>query len=219
MSYTKAMTSALLVLGALFTSSAQAISYQVSIDTSLLSGTAAQLALDFIDGGPPANSAAVSGFATDGTLGTQVSSGDVTGNLPVTVTLADTQFFNELLADITLGTSLSFIFTPTTNGPDVGSLPDSFSAFLLDPLSGLPLFATTHPSGADALFQFDIDGTETGMLSVFAALNDEVGISVAPISQQVPEPGTVALLAIGLAGVCVLRRRIKQATSSFATVE
>lgn len=145
-------------------SSAQAVAYKVSNDTSGLSGTVAQLALDFIDGGPSSNSVSVGDFATDGTLGGAVSVGGVAGTLPGAVTLTDSAFFNESLTDITLENTLSFVFTPSANSPDPGSLPDAFTAYLLDVVSGLPLFDTTDPSGASALFQFDIDGSPLGAL-------------------------------------------------------
>ena len=54
-----------------------------------LVGTAAQIAVDFIDGGPPANTVTLAVFTTDGTLGANSTSGDVTGALPGTLTLGD----------------------------------------------------------------------------------------------------------------------------------
>lgn len=188
------------------TNAAFATVLEVTIDTTNLAGTPAQIALDFIDGGAPANSMTVSGFATDGSLGAQTPTRDVTGSLPGDVTLTDADFYNELLANITLGTSISFLFTPTSNLPDPRSVPDAFSVFLLDPVSGLPLFPTTDPSGADALFQFDIDGTELGALRVFDAPGGEVALSVTPVQQQVPEPGTALLIALGLVGAFFARQ-------------
>ena len=119
----------------------------VSVDTSGLAGTSAQLAFDFIEGGTPSNTITISGFLTDGTLGSASSSGDVSGTLPGTVILNDSSFFNEYLTDITLGSSFSFVFGATANGPDSGSLPDAFSLFLIDPNTGQALFPTTDPSG------------------------------------------------------------------------
>lgn len=204
----KVVTSvAMLYFSLLLPSFTHASVYKVSIDTSTLSGTAAQLALDFIDGGLPNNTITVSSFATTGTLGATASLGDVTGALPGTVTLGDADFFNEHMADILLGTSISFIFTPTANPPDVMSLPDAFSLFLLDPLSGLPLFATTDPTGADALFHLDIDDTVGGTLQVFDATNQEVAVSVISQNQTVPLPGSLALFSVGFYAVLAVRRR------------
>src|SRR5690348_5894551 len=88
---------------ALVTQIGWAVPIQFSIDTSSLSGTSAQLAFDFIDGGPPPNTASVSGFATDGTLGAVSTVGGVVGTLPNTVTLTDSAFFNEYLQALILG--------------------------------------------------------------------------------------------------------------------
>jgi hypothetical protein len=191
-----AAATASIVISLLLAEPAQAVPYQVLIDTMGLSGTQAQLALDVLDGGPPANAIAISSFSTDGTLGNTSSLGDVTGTLPGPVTLGDGSFFNEHLADLTLGTSLAFIFTPTGSAPDAASLPDAFTVFLLDPLSGLPLFATTDPTGANALFQYDIDGTTLGSLRVFEASKQEITLSIEQARQSVPEPATWTLLLL-----------------------
>lgn len=46
-------------------SSAQAVAYKVSMDTSGLSGTIAQLTFDLIDEGSPSNSVTIGDLATD----------------------------------------------------------------------------------------------------------------------------------------------------------
>ena len=74
----------------------------VTVDTSALAGTQADLAFDLIDGGPPPNTVTLSEFTTGGTLGASSSTGDVTGAFPGVVTLADTSFFSEYLQNETL---------------------------------------------------------------------------------------------------------------------
>jgi len=165
----------------------------VSVDTSGLAGTSAQLAFDFIDGGSPSNTITISGFSTDGTLGGVVPSGDVTGSLTGTVVLSDSSFFNEYLTDITLGSSFSFVFSATANGPDASSIPDAFSVFLLDPGTGLALFGTADPTGADSLVTFNIDGSPTGTLSVYSG-----SVTAGLPASGVPEPSMIWMLAIGL---------------------
>jgi hypothetical protein len=176
----------------------------VNVNTSPISGTSAQLAFDFIyGGGPSSNTATILDFSTTGTLGTNgPNSGDVTGTLPggVSLSTAGGSFFNEYLTDITLGTTFSFQLDATTNAPGVGSLPDAFSFFLLDPNTGLPLFTTTDPSGADSLLTFNIDGSSQGALSVFSAPGGESVVSVT----SVPEP--CALLLIGTVLALLLLR-------------
>jgi hypothetical protein len=173
---------------------AWAAAYQFTLDTAPLNGAAAQFALDFIDGGPPANSVAVTGFASDGVLGGSTPTGDVVGMLPGGVILGDGDFFNESLTGITLGDSISFVFAATGHAPAGGSSPDSFSVFLIDPSTGSPLFATTDPvPGSNALFRFDIDGTAEGVPLAFSARNGEVALTVALLT----EPATWTLFAVG----------------------
>jgi hypothetical protein len=176
--------------------------YSVAVNTSPISGTSAQLAFDFIDGGPPSNTIRVSNFSTDGTLGSNSPTGGVTGTLPGTVTLTDSSFFNEYLTNITLGTSFSFLLDATTNGPTV--LPDAFSLFLLDPVTGFPLFTTTDPTFSNSLLTLNIDGSPQGALTVYSAPGGEVVTTATPVS-AVPEPGTLMLM--GIAVVCILSRR------------
>lgn len=194
-------------------SSAQAVTYKVSIDTSAISGTVAQLALDFIDGGPLSNSVLVTSFTTDGTLGASLSAGGVAGTLPGVVTLTDSAFFSELLTEMTLGNSLLFLFDPSASPPDPGSLPDAFTVYLLDVVTGLPLFDTTDPTSANALFQFDIDGSRLGALTPYAAPGGAVTLSVTRAPSPVPEPSVFLLLSLGLAGI-YLHGRLKSRETS-----
>src|ERR1700730_5269138 len=88
-------TLGLLAIVVLISSRAHALPIQITIDTSSLAGMNAALAFDLINGGPPANSMTISGFASNGTLGAGSSTGGVTGAFPGTVTIMDTAFFNE----------------------------------------------------------------------------------------------------------------------------
>ena len=180
----------------------------VDVNTSPLSGASAQLGFDFIDGGSPSNTITLSDFSTDGTLGGVFPTGGVSGTLPGTVTLTDSFFFNEYLTNITLGNSFSFILDATTSGPDLGSLPDAFSLFLLNPVTGLPLFATTDPTGSDSLLTLNIDGSTLGTLDVFSAPGGESVVTVTRVSVT-PEPGTLLLLGSGLALFSLRRKKVK----------
>lgn len=183
--------------------------YQVTVDTTPLAATQMQLAFDFIDGGLPSNTVTASAFTTNGSLGVSSVSGGVNGMLPGTVALTDTSFFNEYLQLITLGTSLSFVLDATTLGPDLGSAPDSFSFFLLDPSTGFPL-ATDDPTGAGALLTLDIGGSATGVLRIFSTLGGEAIVTAVPvIPMPVPEPGTLLLLGSGLMGFLIPWRRLR----------
>jgi hypothetical protein len=178
----------------------------VTINTTGLAGTAAQLALDFVDGGsPPSNIVYVSGFSTNGSIGTSTSTGDVTGDLGATAFFGDTSLFNELLTALTLNSTLSFTFDASANPPSSGGIPDSFSVFLLDAVTGLPLFATTDPTGSDALLQFDL--TNPGQLTLFDAPGGEATITLGSAPTAVPEPTTALLLVTGAAASIFRRRR------------
>jgi len=175
--------------------------FDIVIDTNALSGVAAQLAFDLIDGDLTVNNTAtISNFSTDGTLGTASSSGGVTGTLPGTVTIADTEFFNELLQPLTLGSIISFTLALTEN---FAGIPDQFSLFLLDDV-GSPLFSTTDPLGTDALFVVDITGAAFGDFQAFSPTSSPAAtISATPV----PEPTSLLLLATALASAAVVRKR------------
>ena len=184
----------------------------IFVDTGPLLGTAGNLAFDFLDSDPASNTVTIINFSTDGVLGAAAPvGGPITGFLPGDVTIQDGDFFNELLQEISFGSTLSFRLEPTafTVG---GIFPDSFSFFLLDPAL-LPLFPTSDPTGADALFTIDIDGSPTGQVTTFAATGPPPGSSelVTFRVSSVPEPATIWLVAVGIAGVVGLRRRYDSA--------
>jgi hypothetical protein len=107
--------------------------------------------------------------------------------------------FNELLQPITLGSSLQFKLQTSNLFNPGGLAPDSFAFFILDGAASLPLFATSDPTGAGALFAVDLTGANDG-LSVFAApIGGPVWTVQPPASGSVPTPGALLLL---MAGIC-----------------
>lgn len=179
--------------------------YSVTVDTSSLSGTSADLAFDLVDGGSASNTLTISGFATDGTLESVTPTGEVTGALPGTVTVEDSpsSFFNEYLTGIALGSSFSFNFDVTENGPGSSGTPDVFSLFLLDPTTGLPLFTTSDPTGSDSLFTINLDGSALSVYSSSVTANSG--------SVPAPEPNALLLMVGGVGGILLLLRRRKSA--------
>jgi hypothetical protein len=131
-----AVVAALLVLSALAVhSTARAqTDYDVTINTSSLSGTSATLTFDFLaGGGTQSNSVTLVDLSTNGTLlSGGENSGSVIGSLPGAATLTNASFFNELQQGITLGSTISFQLDATRNAPSAGSLPDTFSFFILN---------------------------------------------------------------------------------------
>ena len=180
---------------------AQATTLSVSIDTSALSGTAASLAFDLIDGDGSSgnNSVSISGFTSDATLGSASVSGGASGSLPA-VTLTDSSGFNELLQFLSLGISISFTVTLTDNHGTAGSDPDQFAFFLLDGFGINSLVATTQPVGANALFTYDITGHKPGSLQVYSPVGgtgNPAWTATIVNSSGLPEPGTLALFGLG----------------------
>jgi hypothetical protein len=197
------LTASYLFCLALIAGSAFATPFTVTIDTSALIGSNVQLAFDFIDGGPPANSLTISNFLTDGTLGSLTTIGSVSGDIATSLVMEDSSFFNEALYDITLGTTLSFLFAATNNSPDAASFPDTFSFFLIDPITGLSFIATADPTGANTLFAVEINGAPSGNQLVFSGIDVDVPVTIS----AVPEPGTGPLVLSALLGLLALKLR------------
>lgn len=170
----------------------------VTVDTSGIAGTDADIAFDLIDGGTPANTITLSNFTTDGTMGASSATGDVTGSLPGAVTIGDTSFFNEYLQNVTLGTTFSFVLESTNLPEDPGSFPDGFSLFVLDHASGLPIGTTTDPTGAGALMLWTLGTTSP---ELYASDTMRIGIGAVPPTNGVPEPSTLPLALVGLLAI------------------
>jgi hypothetical protein len=181
----------------LFNLPAFATSIVVDVHTSPITNISSEiLAFDFISGLGPhlPNTVTISDFTTDGQLGTPgPNTGNVTGSLPGPVTLSTTgfSFFNEYLNGITLKTDFSFQLDATTFGPGPLAFPDSFSLFVLDPLTNQSVFSTSDPTGSDALMVFSIDGSSAGALNIYSG----AGFTVTAL---VPEPSTVLLTGSGI---------------------
>ena len=187
--------------------------FQVTIDTSPIAGSAGSLAFDFLDLDPSFNAVQIAGFLSDGVLGSTITmGGPISGALPGSVRIEDTDgaFFNELLQEITFGSAITFSVELTAFNSGA-FLPDSFSFFLLDSTGLVPLFTTSDPTGADALFAIDVDGSTSGQLSAFAPTGLAPGATSEVMwrVQPVPEPSTSLLLVVGLlaVGACARFKR------------
>jgi hypothetical protein len=202
-----ACNSSVPVIAAVFATSALAVhstaraqsDYDVTINTSSLSGTEATLTFDFLaGGGTQSNRVTLSDFSTNGTLlSGGVNSGSVSGSLPGTAALTNAAFFDELQQGITLGSTITFQLDATRNAPSTGSLPDTFSFFILNRAASASLVNTTDPTGANSLFTLQIDGSSAGALGVYASM-PAVPIRIA---SAVPEPATPLLFLGGLLGI------------------
>ena len=177
----------------------------VTVNTSGLTGTF-QIEFQLLDGngtGDGNNTATLSGFNFGGgaSSGTPTLNGNASGDLSTTVTLTDTTFFNTFQQSFTAGSALSFVLDLTTN-VDTGGVPDEFSFFILD--SSGNNITTADPGGSSVIA--DINST-TPTVTTFSGTGAFAGLSVTETSATVPEPGTLLLIASGLAGLVAFGRR------------
>lgn len=144
--------------------------YNVMISTTGLNGLSGQLSFELTNGNnvTPNNALTFSNFTTDATLtgGTNDNTPGTSGNLPGTVTLQDQQFFNYSRRPIVFGNIIHFTLNATTNFAAPGG-PDEFAFFLVDPTNTASLVSTSDPSGTDALFSIDIDGSTSDTSTVY----------------------------------------------------
>lgn len=184
--------------------------YNITINTTGLNGTAGGLAFDLLagDNATPNNTVLISAFATDGVLtpGFNTNTGTASGDLPDTLTLQDSAF-SESFRSTTFGNALSFTLNLTNNFVAPGA-PDEFSFFLTNADNTGTLVQTSDPTGADALFTFDSDGTSAGALTVFTSSTPAISYTITPVSQNVPEASSLASIATGvLVSICFRSRR------------
>ncbi len=164
----------------------------VSVDTSSLSGLFSVF-FQMTDGGNGVhNSVTVSNFSLGtGTLLPDDSAfGDVSGNLITGLTLSDGDFLNFFVQSFNPGLALSFQMTMSSLFD--AATPDAFAFSILD-ASGAPI-TTSDPTGANSLLSVFFNGQTPEIASY--------GAQVTPV----PEPGTFALLGLGVGAWLGLRR-------------
>ena len=186
---------------------AYVVSYNITINTTALSGTTGFLDFQF-NPGPnsvaPAN-AYLSGFSSSGVLDLTglFTSGDVSGNLPGTVTFDNGTPLNDYSPNFTFGSSIAFqvslAWTQPVLPPASGS---AFVFYMYQNSSGQ--FFTGAPSPDGRAFDLNIDPNGgTTVNNDFAS-----AVSIVPNGVTVtPEPGGMgAMLALALAALVVRAR-------------
>lgn len=193
---TKLSTLAFLVLIAVGAASAD--TYQVTVNTSSISGEAGSIDLQFNPGSlvTEAATAQIAGFTSDGALVSASPNnaviGDVSGTLPGSLSISNADADNEYFEDFDFGSTLSF--DVTINGTTGGTSGSVFAFSLFSDPQGTQPVLTADPNGIVFTEDFNTDGTTTAT----NASPEAVSSLVVPVSAT-PEPGTGVLWAIAIA--------------------
>jgi hypothetical protein len=191
--------------------SAAPVTYDVSVDTSSISGTAGSLDFNF-NPGPLATqpaSAQILDFSSNGTLaGSPVLTGDVAGALPATLTFDNGTAFNDYFEGFTYGSTLSFqisLYGAALSSPDGASTSGSAFAFSMfsDPAGTIPALTTDTANGFAFTVGVNLDGTT-------AVANSSTPTTVTPVTPTVPEPGTLPLMAAAIGLWLAFRLRARR---------
>lgn len=187
---------------------ADGVTYDVTVDTSTISGTSGALDFQFDPGLFTSQNAtlAISDFSTDGALGAAFTTGDVTGTLPGDLDFDNLTSFNDYFTNFTYGDTISFDVTlsgPAVTSPDGVSQSGSSFFFSMYDDNGNPLL-TSAPFGTAVELDINLDGSTSAIISSSQATAES---STTPV----PEPGTSLLVACGL--ILLIGRKKARLTS------
>ncbi len=168
---------------------------------------------------------------TNGSVGWDGAADVTSGNTAPGASKNATFSFGDL--NITSAGDLIFVFNATepgnaaANGVTLESLilsiysdmggPSLFTASLASPV----VFSETENGTGSAGYSFVLDATDMAAAQLFVSANNRIGLAaslsdatagadtfyVAVRASEVPEPGSIALLAMGLAGAWAARKR------------
>jgi hypothetical protein len=194
---------------------ADPLSYVVTINMSAINGTSGNLDLQFNPGalhGTHLATATVGGFTSDGTLGTAVLTGDVTGALPGTLSFDNQTVFNDDFQAITFGNTIQFdlvLSRPAVLTPDgISTSGSSFGIGLWDSTGFNPLL-TSDPNGFAGIVNINLDGSGTATTFLTDAGGPPVVTVTPEVASTVPEPGSIVLFGTVTAMIGLVRRGLR----------
>jgi hypothetical protein len=200
--------------------SAGPITYNVTVNTSSVSGAAGSLDFNFNPGPLITQSASLQilNFTSDGTLVSCAANvqafcptGDVSGQLPATLTFDNGTAFNDYFDGFTFGNTISFavsLFGPALTSPGGATSGSAFVfSMFSNPAGTVPVLTSDVTDGFAFTANVNLDGTTT-------ATNYSLQTSVVPQAGSVPEPNSIPLVLAGLLFVTWLRRSRKTETAA-----
>jgi PEP-CTERM motif len=197
--------------------SAGVVTYDVTVDTSSINGTMGSLDFNF-NPGPLVSQLAqlqILNFTSDGMLAgaCPCGMGDVTGQLPSTLTFDNGTGFNDYFEDFTYGSGISFavsLYGPALSSPDGVSTSGSTFAFSMfsDAAGTIPVLTSDTVDGFAFTVDVNLDGSTTVTnYSAQTSVAQAGGSPGGPPSGSAPEPGTLGLMAIAMAAIGAGLRR------------
>jgi hypothetical protein len=185
--------------------SADVITYDVTVNSSSISGTMGSLDFQFNPGplvSEPA-SLQILNFAPNGTLNPPpFPTGDVTGMLPGKLYFDNLTAFNDYFEPLTYGTMLSFDVTISSMAGGTSGSAFAFSMFS-DATGRIPTLTTDTTDGFAFTVGVNLDGSTT--VTPFSSQT-----TVVPTLATVPEPDSLTLVGTAIAAMgallCFIRR-------------
>jgi len=193
------------------------ITYDVTVNTSSISGITGSLDFNFNPGPLVTQSASLQilNFNSDGTLAEACpcGTGDVSGQLPATLTFDNGSGFNDYFDNFTFGSTITFsvsLYGPALSSPDGVSTSGSTFAFSMfsDTAGTMPVLTSDTADGYAFTIGVNLDGSTTVTnFSTETTIEAESGVGPPP-SGSVPEPGTFLTVLIALVGLVRFRGRL-----------